>query len=62
VSDIQPKSFNLRNTHQKSNRQTLFFYSETVLPSGMYIYQFDKFEKFCIFSKCLVYTKILAYI
>jgi len=28
VSDIQPKSFNLHNTHQKSNRQTLFLYSE----------------------------------
>jgi len=28
VSDIKPKSFNLHNTHQKSNRQTLFLYSE----------------------------------
>jgi len=27
VSDIEPKSLNLRNTHQKSNRQTLFLYS-----------------------------------
>jgi len=28
VSDILPKSFNLHNTHQKSNLQTLFLYSE----------------------------------
>jgi len=28
VSDIQPKSFDLHNTYQKSNRQTLFLYSE----------------------------------
>jgi len=28
VSDIYPKSFNLHNTHQKSNRQTLFLTSE----------------------------------
>jgi len=28
VSDILPKSFNLHNTYQKSNRQTLFLYSE----------------------------------
>jgi len=25
---MQPKIFNLRNTHQKSNLQTLFLYSE----------------------------------
>jgi len=28
VPDIKPKCFNLHNTHQKSNCQTLFFYSE----------------------------------
>jgi len=28
VSDTLPKSFNLHNTHQESNRQTLFLYSE----------------------------------
>jgi len=28
VSDILPKRFNLYNTHQKSNRQTLFLRSE----------------------------------
>jgi len=28
VSDILPKSFNVHNTYQKSNRQTLFLYSE----------------------------------
>jgi len=28
VTAILPKSFNLHNTHQKSNRQTLFLYSE----------------------------------
>jgi len=28
VSDIWPKSFNLHNTHPKSNHQTLFLYSE----------------------------------
>jgi len=28
LPDIQPKCFNLHNTHQKSNCQTLFLYSE----------------------------------
>jgi len=28
LSDIQPKSFNWHNTHQKSSRQDLFLYSE----------------------------------
>jgi len=28
VPDILPKNFNLHNTHQTSNRQTLFLYSE----------------------------------
>jgi len=28
VPDIQPKCFNLHNTHQKSNCQTLFLHSE----------------------------------
>ena len=28
VSDIEPKSFNSHNTHQKSNNQILFLYSK----------------------------------
>ena len=57
VSDIKPKCFNLHNTHQKSNFQNLFHYSEKqnnwktipgqkfhLTPGPEWVRQFFKFE------------------